>query len=148
MTKLKFTALLMLTMCIAAQAFAQSPPAEVAARQEVVEIERQAVEQERQQIENERVEFEREVVDVEVEMRVAETRLAEAARRIGELSARQLQFVSGDWDSGPHFSDRPVLGVSIGSTSEKGAVEGVEIIGVSPGGAAADVGLRAGRSLK
>jgi S1-C subfamily serine protease len=38
----------------------------------------------------------------------------------------------------------PVLGISIGVDDDAGPVEGVTILGVSPGGAAAESGLRAG----
>ncbi len=85
----------------------------------------------------------REVVDVEVEMREAESRLAEAARRVAELSSRRLQNVpTSVWSTS--FSSGPVLGISIGpANAGEGPVEGVEVLAVSPGGAAADAGLRA-----
>lgn len=85
----------------------------------------------------------REMVDVEVEMRDAESRLAEAARRVAELSSRRLQNVpTSVWSTS--FSSGPVLGISIGpATVDEGPVEGVEVLAVSPGGAAAEAGLRA-----
>ena len=85
----------------------------------------------------------REMVDVEVEMREAESRLAEAARRVAELSSRRLQNVpTSVWSTS--YSSGPVLGISIGPASvDDGPVEGVEVLAVSPGGAAAEAGLRA-----
>jgi S1-C subfamily serine protease len=80
-------------------------------------------------------------------MRVAETRLAEAARHVAELSSRQIEIVGStgwNFDMDFDFHDKPVLGITIGAASEKEPVEGVSIIGVSPGGAAADAGLRSG----
>ena len=105
------------------------------------EMERAALEAERQ-MERAARQAEREVVDIEVEMREAESRLAEAARQVAELSTRRLPRVSGYWTT--ELSGRPVLGVSIGTQDDGGPVEGVEVLAVSPGGAAADAGLRAG----
>lgn len=84
------------------------------------------------------------VVDVEVQMREAESRLEEAARRVAELSSRRLQTLpSSSWST--RIAGGPVLGISIGSTDDaSGPVEGVEVLAVSPGGAAADAGLRTG----
>jgi len=75
----------------------------------------------------------------------AERRMAEAARQIAELSSerlpqmremeRRFEFIS---------DDRPRLGVNIGEERSDGPVEGVKIVGVTPGSAAEDAGLRAG----
>jgi len=104
--------------------------------------EREALEKQRVEVEIRRVQAEAEAVDAEAEMREAERRLEEAARRIAELSSRQLPRVAGAWST--NMAGRPVLGVSIGVPSDKGPVEGVEILAVSPGGAAVEAGLRAG----
>lgn len=83
-------------------------------------------------------------VDVEVEMREAESRLAEAARRVAALSTERLR--GGRWATS--FGNRPVLGVNIdsgGSSDEP--VAGVQITSVSPGGAAAEAGLRGGDTM-
>ena len=92
---------------------------------------------------NAEVARERAVVDVEREMRRAEARMAEAARRIAELSSRQLPGLSGT-AGGMLLDGRPVLGVTLARPDGTGPVEGVEVQGVSPGGAAAESGLRAG----
>ena len=70
--------------------------------------------------------------------------MAEAARQMAELTAerlpnreqlqRRLEIIG---DKGPR------LGVMIGG-EEKGPVKGVSILGVTPGSAADDAGLRAG----
>jgi C-terminal processing protease CtpA/Prc len=84
--------------------------------------------------------------DAEVDRRLqdAERRMAEAARQMAELTAerlphraklqRRLEIIG---DGGPR------LGVAIGG-DEKGPVKGVAIIGVTPGSAADDAGLRTG----
>ncbi len=75
----------------------------------------------------------------------AERQMAKAARQIAELSSerlpqlreleRRFEFMS---------DDRPRLGVNIGEERSDGPVEGVKIVGVTPGSAAEDAGLRAG----
>ncbi len=83
--------------------------------------------------------------DVEQRLRDAEARLAEAARQVAELSTQRL----------PHRAriekrieiidtGRPRLGVTIGGDDEADPVEGVGILGVTPGSAASEAGLRAG----
>lgn len=80
----------------------------------------------------------------EVDMRIkeAEIRMEEAVRQIAELSASQMASVA-NVERRLRIDGRPVLGVNVGN-DENGPVEGVDILGVSPGGAAADAGLRAG----
>ena len=48
---------------------------------------------------------------------------------------KQFEFIS---------DGRPRLGVNIGEQSDGGPVEGVKIVGVTPGSAADDAGLRSG----
>ena len=94
----------------------------------------------------ERKESEVRVEEIEAQLRQEEDRLAEAAARIAELSSLRLPAVV-DFERRMRFGDRPMLGVTIGSESGNevdGPVEGVTIRGVSPGGPAADAGLRSG----
>ena len=82
-------------------------------------------------------------VEVEVRMKDAEQRLAEAARRVADLSMAQLPRVER-FERIIQANRGPMLGVSIGAEDGSGPVEGVSILGVSPGGAAEEAGLRAG----
>lgn len=77
-------------------------------------------------------------------LREAEQRLEEAARRVAELSAERLGSMGDVERYAFRFSDKPRLGVSIESSDASEPVEGVRVIGVTPGTAAADAGLRAG----
>ena len=80
----------------------------------------------------------------EVRMREAERQLEEAARRIAELSSEQLAR-AGEFETRWMFkNNRPVLGITIGSEGDDGPVEGVAVIGISPGGAADEAGIRSG----
>src|SRR6056297_234656 len=85
----------------------------------------------------------------EERLAAAEERLAEAAREIAEITSGvvpgALEYARGVIAS----ARRPVLGVSIGGGSDEGdgPVEGVEVLGVSPGSAAAEAGIRAGDVL-
>ena len=81
--------------------------------------------------------------EVELSMREAEQRLAEAAQQIAELSTRQLPRVA-EIERRIRIDGRPVLGVTIGSSDPHGPVEGIRIMGITPGGAAEEAGLRAG----
>jgi C-terminal processing protease CtpA/Prc len=77
------------------------------------------------------------------QMREAERQLEEAARRIAELSSQSLPRVMEMERDVFAFMEKPRLGVTVGGDNE-GPVEGVSILGVTPGSAAADAGLRAG----
>ena len=84
--------------------------------------------------------------EAEVERRMydAERRMAEAARQIAKLTAERLPQLEGHLRRFELLNDgRPRLGVTIGG-DEDGPVEGVPIVGVTPGSAADDAGLRAG----
>jgi len=86
---------------------------------------------------------ESEAEEVEARMREAERRLAEAAQQIAELSRSQLPRVA-EIERRIFIDGRPVLGVTISRDGTRGPVEGVTITGATPGGAAAEAGLRAG----
>jgi C-terminal processing protease CtpA/Prc len=73
----------------------------------------------------------------------AEQRLAEAARQIAEITGKRLPRMA-DIDRRFEISDKPRLGVAIDGERGPGPVEGVAVVGVTPGSAASDAGLRAG----
>lgn len=77
-------------------------------------------------------------------MREAEQRLEEAARRVAELSTERLGSMRDAYKYAFVLSDKPRLGVTIGDDGERGPVEGVRVVAVSPNSAAADAGIRAG----
>jgi len=81
--------------------------------------------------------------DVERRMMEAEKRMAQAAREMAELTSERLPH-DVRIERRVEFSSRPRLGVTIGGGEEKGPVEGVSVLGVTPGTAASDAGLRAG----
>jgi C-terminal processing protease CtpA/Prc len=128
-----------------AQQATVAPEAEMRAAQNRLSAEEQReLEHAKEMLAEEAKELERlsraESEDVAMRMREAERRMAEAARQVADLSMRQLPHV----ERIVRASRGPVLGVTIGSRAEEGPVDGVEIFGVSPGGAAAEAGLRAG----
>lgn len=88
--------------------------------------------------------IEREEARFDQEMKEAEERLAEAARRVAELSTERLEKFGDSRSFVYEMSDRPRLGVNIGTEDEAGPVEGVRVLSVTPGSAAADAGMRAG----
>ena len=96
-------------------------------------------------VEQRQAELRQEQAEIEQRMREAEQRLAEAAQQIAELSAQQLPRVA-EVTKQIHVDTRPRLGITIGD-DEPGAAAGVQIMGVSPGGAADDAGLRAGDTI-
>ena len=75
----------------------------------------------------------------------AERKMAEAAREIAELTAERLPQLRDLERRIEIINDaRPRLGVNIGEDESGGPVEGVNIVGVTPGSAAEEAGLRAG----
>jgi len=135
-------AALVIALMAGGTAAAQNTAGESAQARDELAREREALEQQRIEVEVRRVQAEAEAVDVEAEMREAERRLEEAARRIAELSSRQLPAMAGAWSM--DSAGRPVLGITIGAPNDKGPVEGIEILAVSPGGPAMEAGLSAG----
>jgi len=111
----------MAILLLAGQAAAQSPEAEDARR--AAELEKE---------------------EVQRQMREAERQLEEAARRIAELSQKNLPPMIEVERKVIDLMGRPRLGVTVGGNESEGPVEGVNILGVSPGSAADDAGLRAG----
>jgi len=102
------------------------------------------------QTENERVReveavraLEAREVAMEEKLRAAEARMAEAAREIAEITKERLPRIA-QIEHRFALASKPRLGVTIESTDEPGPVEGVTILGVSPGSAASDAGLRSG----
>jgi S1-C subfamily serine protease len=83
---------------------------------------------------------------LEVQLKEAEEQLAEAAARVAELSRQRLPDMAWVGRTMRGF-DRPVLGVTIGGSGEKGPVEGVTVQAVTPGSAAEEAGLRSGDIL-
>ncbi len=146
----KTLGLAMLVM-ICLPAFAQQDTDELDDR--VREAEQRLIEREREmekfarEMEVQRAERERfmrdENIEVEIRMREAEASLAQAAQQVAELSIRQLPRVA-TIERIMRSGHGPFLGVTIGSDDNNGPVAGVTILGVSPGGAAAEAGLRAG----
>jgi len=88
---------------------------------------------------------EAEAKETEMDQRLmeAEERLAEAARQIAEITSERLPRMA-QLERRFEFSDKPRLGVTINGEQRTGPVEGVAIMGVTPGSAASDAGLRAG----
>jgi membrane-associated protease RseP (regulator of RpoE activity) len=81
--------------------------------------------------------------DMEKELATAQQQLEAASRRVAELSrqmGRSFNFkIAGRPGEGP--PPRALLGVSIGPDADK---EGAHVMGVSPGGAAAEAGIKVG----
>ena len=80
--------------------------------------------------------------EIERKLFEAERRMAEAAREIAEMTRDRLPEIERRFEF--MTSGRPRLGVNIGEERSDGPVEGVKIVGVTPGTAADDAGLRAG----
>ena len=88
-------------------------------------------------------ELEAREVEIEKKLYAAEKRMAEAAREIAEITKERLPRMV-EIERRFEWSSKPRLGVTIESDDEEGPVAGVEILGVTPGSAASDAGLRSG----
>ena len=86
--------------------------------------------------------------EAEMEQRLAEAerKMSEAAREIAEITSERLPRIA-EIESRFALASKPRLGVTIESSEKPGPVEGVTILGVSPGSAASDAGLRSGDTL-
>jgi len=84
--------------------------------------------------------------EMDLKMAEAERKMAEAARQIAEISRERLPRMA-EIERRFELSDKPRLGVTIESDSAPGPVEGVVVLGVSPGSAASDAGLRPGDTI-
>ena len=91
-------------------------------------------------------ELEAREVEVEERLRAAEARMAEAAREIAEITKERLPRMV-EIEKRFAWASKPRLGVTIETVDEEGPVAGVKILGVSPGSAAAEAGLRPGDIL-
>jgi S1-C subfamily serine protease len=90
-------------------------------------------------------EVEQREAEVAKKLQEAERQMAEAARQIAELTSERLPQLREAQRRIQIIDDgRPRLGVNIGEDDSDGPVEGVQVIGVTPGSAADDAGLRAG----
>lgn len=83
--------------------------------------------------------------EVARKLQEAERKMADAARQIAELTKERLPELREMERRIEIINDgRPRLGVNIGEDKANGPVEGVRIMGVTPGSAADDAGLRTG----
>jgi S1-C subfamily serine protease len=85
-------------------------------------------------------------LEMDEKLRLAEERMAAAAREIAELTKERLPRMI-EIEKRFAMTNKPMLGVTIETSGKKGPVEGVTLLGVTPGGAAADAGLRSGDVL-
>ncbi len=88
-------------------------------------------------------EFEVQRAEHAEQLRLAEEQMAEAARRVAELSVERLPELR-EIQLKLAAMDKPRIGITIDGSDESGPVDGIEVIGVTPGTAADDAGLRAG----
>ena len=85
-------------------------------------------------------------LEMEEKLRAAEERLEDAAREIAEITKERLPRMVRIEERFA-MANKPRLGVTIETSDTGGAVEGVAILGVTPGSAASDAGLRSGDIL-
>ena len=91
-------------------------------------------------------EMEAREVAMEEKLRAAEARMEEAAREIAVITKERLPRVARI-EQRFAMSSKPRLGVTIETSDDSSPVEGVTIVGVTPGSAASDAGLRSGDIL-
>ena len=144
MKTLKLIIPVALFLLLAGQAVAQTEFKEQQAALQKVQ-EREAVVQEKQaalqQVQ------EREAL-VQEKLEDAERQMAEAARTIAELTSERLPQLREIERRIEIINDgRPRLGVTIGNRDNKGPVEGVGVMAVTPGSASDEAGIRAGDIL-
>ena len=91
-------------------------------------------------------EMEAREVAMEEQLRAAEAKMAEAAREIAEITRERLPRIA-QIEQRFAMSSKPRLGVTIETGEDSSPVEGVTVLGVTPGSAASDAGLRSGDIL-
>jgi S1-C subfamily serine protease len=100
-----------------------------------------------QTVEEQRLhEMEAREAEMEQRLREAEAQMEEAARTIAEITQERLPPMARI-EQRYAMASKPRLGVTIETTDIEGPVEGVTILGVSPGSAASESGLRSGDIL-
>ncbi len=108
--------------------------------------ERQLAEEQAMRAEEQARAAEARELEMEEKLRQAEERIAAAAREIAEITQERLPRML-EIEKRYALSNKPMLGVTIETNGESGPVEGVKLLGVTPGSAAADAGLRSGDVL-
>lgn len=81
------------------------------------------------------------------ELEQARKELSEAARQVASLTRQLGEGFAYRFAHEFTGSDRAMLGVTIGGTSEGGKTEGVKVMGVTPGGPGAEAGIKSGDVL-
>ena len=85
--------------------------------------------------------------ELEKKLEEARKRLDVAAREVAELSMSMSEDAMPDVQWFAKRGPKAMLGINLGSQRAPGSDEGVEVVSVSPGGAAAEAGLKAGDVL-
>jgi C-terminal processing protease CtpA/Prc len=97
----------------------------------------------REEMESQKAVMEARKAEYSERLRMAEERMEQAAREIAEMASQRLPDVAMI-ERRFEFSNKPRIGITIDGSEMSGAVEGVEIGGVTPESPADDAGLRAG----
>jgi C-terminal processing protease CtpA/Prc len=103
----------------------------------------QSDEEKREEMEAQKAVMEARKAEYSERLRMAEERMEQAAREIAEMASQRLPDVAMI-ERRFEFSNKPRIGITIDGSEKSGAVEGVEIGGVTPETPADDAGLRAG----